>query len=82
MRNLHYSVEELADEAAMLGRLRELFAAEGGAAERRARPIERHLVSQYSPTIVYCVRKRDAERVAAVLLEGAAPKSLLAAVWP
>lgn len=72
--NLHYAVEELPNEAGLLRRLRELFAAEGSTesavAERRARPIETLSVSPYSPTIIYCIRKRDAENVAAHLSQG------------
>eukprot|EP00434_Breviolum_minutum_P019185 symbB.v1.2.016909.t1/scaffold1304.1/size242089/3 len=72
--NLHYAVEELPNEASMMRRLKELFAAEGftenAVAERRARPIETSSVSQYSPTIIYCIRKNDTEHVAAQLLQG------------
>eukprot|EP00435_Cladocopium_sp_Y103_P058900 s1489_g20.t2 len=43
---------------------------ESAVAERRVRPIETLTVSPYSPTIIYCIRKRDAENVAAHLSQG------------
>eukprot|EP00913_Durusdinium_trenchii_P013728 g12889.t2 len=60
--------------AGMLRRVRELFAAEGqteaAVAERRARPVDTASVSPYSPTIIYCIRKRDADHVAQQLQRG------------
>ncbi|CAJ1382810.1 unnamed protein product [Effrenium voratum] len=71
--NLHYAVEELQNEAAMMRRIRELFDAEDLSEEavtRRRNRCTDSSVSPYSPTIVYCVRKSDADEVAAQLQRG------------
>jgi len=73
--NLRFEAEEFADKAAMVRRIRELFDAQdigddAAVARRRSRRFDTTEPSYYSPTVIYCRRKQDADDVAQLLSRG------------
>lgn len=73
--NLRFESEEFPDKAAMVRRIRELFDAkdigdDAAVGLRRSRHFDTTEPSCYSPTVIYCRRKQDADDVAQLLSRG------------